>query len=214
MRRALAGLGLALAAFGVTGCGERRDIADVAANLAPFTELRGMNIVDLRSGQVRAMRRNIERAPLEGYRERIGDWDVVFSVPGFDGSGDESWPREDVQILEVEATQQMASDSLARQAWQETARRIRNETGATPHCVSVAGPGFALSVIEFDRGGNWRLAVTYAPSLRLRNRQELSARTAVALRRFSLRERFPQRGQPNPDSLPTWQDEPDGCKLP
>ena len=121
---------------------------------------------------------------------------------------------EDVQVLEIEATRQMPSDSAARQAWYETATTIRNETGATPHCLSVAGPGFGLYVVEFDRGGDWRLVVTYAPSLRLRNRQELSARTAVAVRRFSLRERFPQAGQPNPDSLPTWTDEPEECKLP
>lgn len=212
-RRALAGLVLALA-IGITACGERRDIADLAANLAPYDQLRGMNIAELRAGQVRAIRRDLQRAPLEGFRERIGDWDVVYSVQGFDGTGDESWPREDVQILEVEATQQMPADSAAKRAWQETAAKIRNETGATPHCLTVAGPGFALYVVEFDRGGNWRLAVTYAPSLRLRNRKELSARTAVAVRRFSLRERYPQEGQPNPDSLPTWKDEPEECKLP
>lgn len=210
-RRALAGVVLALAAI---GCGERRDIADVAANLEPYTELRGMNIVDLRSGQVRAMRRNIVRAPLEGYREQIGSWDVVFTVQGYDGSGDESWPREDVQVLEVEATRQMESDSAALAAFQQTVAKIRNETGATPHCVNVKGPGFELRVVEFDRGGNWRLAVSYAPSLRLRNRQELSARQAVAVRRFSFRERFPQAGAANPDSLPTWTDAPEGCAQP
>lgn len=213
MRRALAGLALALAGVAI-GCGARRDIAEVAANLAPYDQLRGMNIEELRAGQVRAMRRNVERAPLEGYRERLGDWDVVYSVQGFDGTGDDSWPREDVQVLEVEATRQMPSDSAARQAWYETATAIRHQTGATPHCLSVQGPGFGLYVVEFDRGGNWRLTVTYAPSLRLRNRQQLSARTAVAVRRFSLRERFPQRGQPNPDSLPTWQDEPEECAFP
>ncbi|MBA3853368.1 MAG: hypothetical protein C0503_03075 [Gemmatimonas sp.] len=212
-RRALAGLVLALA-IGTSACGERRDIADLAANLAPYDQLRGMNIAELRAGQVRAIRRDLQRAPLEGFRERVGDWDVVYSVQGYDGTGDESWPREDVQILEVEATQQLPSDSAAMKAWYETATKIRNETGATPHCLSVSGPGFALYVVEFDRGGNWRLAVTYAPSLRLRNRKELSARTAVAVRRFSLRERYPQEGQPNPDSLPTWKDEPEECKLP
>jgi len=213
-RRALASLALALAAGAAAGCGERRDIADLAANLAPYDQLRGMNIAELRAGQVRAMRRAVERSPLEGYRERIGDWDLVYAVQGYDGTGDESWPREDVQVLEVEATQQMASDSAAMTAWRETATKVRNETGATPHCLSVQGPGFVLHVVEFDRGGNWRLAVTHAPSVRLRNRQVLSARTAVAVRRFSLRERFPQQGQPNPDSLPTWTDEPGECRFP
>lgn len=213
-RRALAGMALALAAGAAIGCGERRDIADLAAGLAPYDQLQGMNIAVLRAGHVRALRREVVRAPLEGYRERIGDWDVVYAVQGYDGSGDESWPREDVQVLEVEATQQMASDSVAMRAWRETAARIRNETGATPHCLGISGPGFALYVVEFDRGGDWRLAVSYAPSVRLPNRQTLSARQAVAVRRFSLRERYPQQGQPNPDSLPTWTGDPAECRLP
>lgn len=213
-RQTMAGLVLALAAGVVTGCGERRDIADLAAGLAPYDQLRGMNIAELRAGQVRAMRRNVERAPLEGYRERIGDWDLVYTVQGYDGTGDESWPREDVQVLEVEATQQLPSDSAAMRAWFETATRIRNATGATPHCLSVRGPGFVLSVVEFDRGGDWRLAVSYAPAVRLPNRDTLSARHAVALRKFSLRQRFPLHGQPNPDSLPTWTDEPEECRFP
>ncbi|HRQ77696.1 MAG TPA: hypothetical protein PLY94_03785 [Gemmatimonadaceae bacterium] len=213
-RHTMAGLGLALALGVVTGCGERRDIADLAANLAPFDELRGLNIAELRAGQARAMRRNVVRAPLEGYRERVGDWEVVYAVQGYDGSSDESWPREDVQVLEVEATQQLPSDSAAMRAWHETATRIRNETGATPHCLRVLGPGFALQVVEFDRGGDWRLAVSYAPSVRLPNRDTLSARQAVALRKFSLRQRFPQQGQPNPDSLPTWKDELEECRFP
>lgn len=213
-RRALAGVALALAAGVAIGCGERRDISDLAAGLAPFDQLRGMNIAELRAGQVRAMRREVQRAPLEGYRERVGDWDVVYTVQGYDGSSDESWPREDVQVLEVEATQQLASDSAAKQVWRETATRIRNETGATPHCTGVQGPGFSLVVVEFDRGGEWRLAVSYAPSVRLPNRDTLSARQSVAVRKFSLRQRFPQRGQPNPDSLPTWTDEPEECRFP
>jgi len=213
-RRALAGMALALAVGAVVGCGERRDIADVAANLAPYDQLRGMNIAELRAGQVRAMRRDVVRAPLEGYRERIGDWDLVYTVQGYDGSSDESWPREDVQVLEIEATQQMSSDSAAMRAWYETATRIHNETGATPRCTGVQGRGFSLYVVEFDRGGDWRLAVSYAPSVRLPNRDTLSARQAVAVRRFSLRDRFPQQGQPNPDSLPTWTDEPEECRAP
>lgn len=211
-RHAMAGLALALGAL--TGCGERRDIAEVAANLAPFDQLRGMNIAELRAGQVRALRRAVVRAPLEGYRERIGDWDLVYTVQGFDGTSDESWPREDVQVLEVEATRELPSDQDAMQAWYEAARRIRNETGATPHCMSVQGPGFTLYVVEFDRGGEWRLAASYAMSVRLPNRETLSPRQALAVRRFSLRERFPQQGQPNPDSLPTWTDEPEECRFP
>ena len=213
-RHAVLGLAAALATLTLAACGERRDIADLAANLAPYDQLRGMNIAELRAGQVRAMRRGIERAPLEGYRETLGDWDLVYTVQGYDGTGDESWPREDVQVLEIEATRQMDSDSAAMEAWRATAAQVRNVTGATPRCLTVQGTGFSLSVIEFDRGGSWRLAVTYAPSLRLRNKRELSARTAVAVRRFSLQERFPKQGDANPDSLPTWTAEEAECKLP
>lgn len=203
----------ALSLLTIAACGERRDISDVAAGLAPFDQLRGMNIAELRGGQVRAMRRNVERSPLEGYRERLGEWDVVYTSRGFDGT-DGSWPTEDVQILEVEATHDEPSDSVAMRAWYETATKIRNATGATPHCLVVHGSGFALYVVEFDRGGDWRLAVSYAPAVRLANRKTITARHAIAVRRMSLTQRFPERGQPNPDSLPTWSNEPEECKLP
>ncbi len=197
----------------ISACGARRDISDVAAGLAPFDQLRGTNIEELRGGQVRAMRRNVERSPLEGYRERLGEWDVVYTSRGFDGT-DGSWPTEDVQILEVEATHETASDSSALLAWTETAKKIHNETGATPRCLVVHGSGFSMRVVEFDRGGDWRLAVSYAPTVRLANRKTISARHSIAVRRQTLTERFPERGQPNPDSLPTWSNEPDECKFP
>lgn len=213
MGRSKLGFLCGLAAVVATlGCGERRDIADLAAGLAPFDELRGTNIATLRGGQVRAMRRNIQPSPLEGYRERIGEWDVVYTSRGFDGS-DGSWPQEEVQILEVEATRQVNADSLGRTAWFETAKQIRNVTGATPRCLMIQGRGFSLDVVEFDRGGNWRLAVSFAPSVRLPNRDTLSSRVAIALRRFSLSERFPEGGQPNPDSLPTWTRRDDECRF-
>jgi hypothetical protein len=160
------------------------------------------------------MRRAVVRAPLEGYRERLGDWDLVYTVQGFDGTGDDSWPREDVQVLDIEATRGAASDSAARAEWREATARVRNETGATPHCLRITGPGFTLAVVEFDRGGDWRLALSYAPSVRLPNRDTLSARHAIAVRRMSLRDRFPQAGQPNPDSLPTWTADAEECATP
>lgn len=203
-----------LLALGAIACGERRDIAELAAGLEPFDTLRGMNIMELRSGQVRAMRRAISRAPLEGLRERIGDWDVVYAVQGYDGSGDASWPSEEAQILEVEATRELPGEAEAKQAWQDAVTKVRNVTGATPRCIGINGPGFALYVIEFDRGGDWRLALSYAPAVRLPNRETLSPRHAVAVRHFSLRDRYPQRGQPNPDSLPTWTDDTQECKNP
>lgn len=204
---------VAISLLSLAACGERRDIADVAAGLAPFAELRGTNIAELRGGQVRAMRRKIERSPLEGYRERIGEWDVVYTSRGYDGT-DGSWPTEDVQILEVEATHDAASDSVAMRAWYETASKIHNETGATPRCLTVHGRGFELKVVEFDRGGDWRLAVSFAPAVRLPNRKTISARHAIAVRRATLAERFPELGQPNPDSLPTWSNETAECKFP
>lgn len=207
------GVALACGALLVSlGCGERRDISDVAAGLAPFDQLRGTNIATLRGGQVRAMRPNIQPSPLEGYRERLGEWDVVYTSRGFDGS-DGSWPQEEVQILEVEATRQVGNDSLARTAWYETAKQVRGITGATPHCLMIHGSGFSLDVVEFDRGGEWRLAVSFAPAVRLPNRDTLSSRVAIAVRRMSLSTRFPERGQPNPDSLPTWTRKDEECRF-
>lgn len=203
---------LSLGLIALAACGERRDIADVAAGHAPFDQLRGINIASLRGGQVRAIRHNVQPSPFEGYREKLGDWDVVFTSQDFDGS-DGSWPREDVQILEVEATRQVESDSAGLLAWTEMAKQIRNETGATPHCLRINGTGFSLRVVEFDRGGDWRLALSYAPSVRLPNRSTLSARVAIAVRRMSLGQRFPEQGQPNPDSLPTWSREEQECRF-
>lgn len=184
-------------------CGERRDTADVAAGLAPFVELRGVNLAQLRAGEVRAFRRGAEPAPLEGLREPIGAYDVLFAVRDFDGT-DGSWPRDDVQVLEIEATREWPSDSSAVAAWEGVVREIRNATGATPHCLDVSGPGFALRVVEFDRGGGWRLAAAVAPETTLTNRQRLSSRHSVAVRRASITERFPESGSANPDDLPTW----------
>lgn len=191
---------LALAA---AACGDRRDTADVGASLAPFAELRGMNVAELRVGQIRALRRGVEPAPLEGLREPIGVYDVLFEVPGFDGT-DGSWPREDVQVLAIEATREWPSDSSALAAWESSVTEIRNATGATPNCLALNGPGFALRVVEFDRGGDWRLATAVAPETTLTNRERLSARHSLAVRRGSLTERYPEEGAENPDELPTW----------
>lgn len=184
-------------------CVERRDIADVAAAEAPFAALRGTNIATLRVGEVRAFRRNAVRAPWEGLRERVGDFDVVYEVPGYVGS-DGSWPQEDVQVLDVEATREWPDDSSATAAWESAVQRIRNETGATPTCLRVDGPGFRLRVVEFDRGGGWRLAAAVAPETTLTNRKPLSARHSIAVRRSTFTERFPETGADNPDALPTW----------
>lgn len=198
-------LGLALPLLLLAAaCGERRDLSDVAAGVAPFTELRGLNIAALRVGEVRAFRREAAPAPLEGMRERIGEFDVLFGVTQYEGL-DGAWPPEDHQILTVEAAREFPSDSAAIAAWEASVREIRNATGATPHCLRVSGPGFTLRVVEFDRGGGWRLSTTVAPAVQLTNRRELSARQSVAVRHQSLTERFPAAGAENPDALPTWE---------
>ncbi len=198
-------LGLALPLLLIAAaCGERRDIAEVAAGVAPFTELRGLNIAALRVGEVRAFRRGAAPAPLEGMRERIGEYDVLYGVTHHEGL-DGSWPPEDHQVLHVEAAREFPSDSAAIAEWESTLRTIRNVTGATPHCLRVVGPGFTLRVVEFDRGGGWRLSTTVAPAVRLTNRRTLSTRHSVAVRHGSLTERFPAEGAENPDDVPTWE---------
>lgn len=187
----------------VAACGERRDLASVAGGIPPFDALRGTNIAALRVGEVRAFRRNALPAPLEGVRETIDGFDVLYAVPNYDGSNG-AWPAEDVQILDVEAAQEWPSDSAATAAWLQTVHRIRSETGATPHCVEVLGPGFTMRVVEFDRGGAWRLSASVAPEVRLPNRRTVSARLGIAVRRSSITERFPADTAANPDALPVW----------
>lgn len=196
-------LGIALPLLLLAACVERRDLSDVAAGIAPFAELRGLNIVALRVGEVRAFRRGAVPAPLEGIRERIGAYDVLYGVTQFEGL-DGSWPPEDHQILAIEAAREFPSDSAAIEAWEASIREIRNATGATPHCRRVSGPDFTLRVVEFDRGGGWRLGTTVAPTVRLSDGSILSARHSVAVRRSSFIERFPAEGAANPDALPTW----------
>jgi hypothetical protein len=104
----------------------------------------------------------------------------------------------------IEATREWPSDSSATAAFDGAVTAIRNATGATPHCVNIAGPGFSLRVVEFDRGGGWTLAVALAPQTRLPNRSRLSARHSVAIREGSVMTRFPEAGTPNPDERPSW----------
>lgn len=194
---------LYLLLFLPAACGERRDAASVAAGIAPFDELRGISITALRVGEVRAFRRGAAPAPFEGLRERIGEWDLLYEVPGFVGT-DGSWPPEDVQVLAVEATHAWPSDSLAAAAFAGALRSVRAETGATPSCLEITGPGFSLRVVEFDRGGGWTLAVAHAPPVTLATGVAISARHSIAVRRHSVTSRFPERGATDADDLPTW----------
>jgi hypothetical protein len=196
-------VGLAALVAALGACGERRDTAELAGGVAPFTELRGVNAAALRAGQVRAIRAGAEPAPFEGLREPIGAFDVMFEVPGFVGT-DSSWPLEEARVMGIEATREWPSDSAAAAAFDSAVTEIRNTTGATPHCVNLVGPGFSLRVVEFDRGGGWTLAAALAPETRLANRSRLSARHSIAVREGSVMTRFPEAGTPNPDERPTW----------
>ncbi len=187
----------------LVACGERRDTADVAAGVGPFNELRGINIAQLRVGEVRAFRSGAEPAPYEGLREPIGAWDVLFDVPNFTGK-DALWPAEDVQVRGIEATREWPNDSSARAAFDTSVNEIRAVTGATPSCLEISGPGFMLRVVEFDRGGGWTIAAKLAPETTLTNRTRLSARHSLLVRRSSFTTRYPEAGAPNPDADPTW----------
>ena len=187
----------------LVACGERRDTADIAAGVGPFNELRGINLAQLRVGEVRAFRSGAEPAPFEGLREPIGAWDVLFDVPDFTGK-DGLWPAEDVQIRGIEATREWPSDSSASAAFDGSVTEIRALTGATPTCMRISGPGFSLRVVEFDRGGGWTIAAKLAPETTLTNRTRLSARHSLLVHRSSFATRYPEEGTPNPDAYPTW----------
>lgn len=194
-----------LALLSLAGCEPRLDVADVAVGLAPFEELRGMPFRSLRVGQVRAMRARAERAPLEGLRETIGDFDVVFAVPSYVGT-DGSWPDEAALIDRIEATREWPSDSLAEAAFQRARGEYRSLSGRAARCVVVTGREFTLRVAEWDLGEGFTFSATYAPSSRLANGTSLPPLHSLAVRRQSLRDRFPAEGAPNPNDHPTWRD--------
>lgn len=209
LRAAVAVAALAsLAAMGA--CGERRDAADLAVGVAPFDQLRGMNVAALRSGGVRAMRAGAVPSPFEGLREPVGAFDVLYAIPGFDGS-DGSWPNEDALVSHLEATRAWPSDSAARGAWRGAIRAIQDGMGKPPECAEVAGPGYAARIAEWPHPGGWSVSATYAPAVA--GDSTLTPRHSIAVRREALTARLPQAGRPNPNALPTWtrvgcQDEP------
>lgn len=192
--------GLALA-----GCGPRYDVADMAVGLAPFEELRGMPFRALRVGQVRAMRASAERAPLEGLREQVGAFDVLYAVPGYTGA-DDAWPDEAALIDRIEATREWPTDSLAEAAYQRVRGEYRSLSGRAARCLDVSGRDFTLRVAEWDLGDGFSFTATYAPSSRLANGTALPPLHSVAVRRESMRDRFPTEGAPNPNDHPTWRD--------
>ena len=198
--------GALLIVIALGACGDRRDAADVAAGMAPFDQLRGMDVVQLRSGGVRALRRGAEPSPYEGLREAVGAFDVVYALPEFDGS-DGAWPSEDASIMSVEGTREWPSDAAAKQAWVATLRSIIHQLAAAPTCAAVTGPGFTLRVAEWDRGEGWSLSSSMAPLVVL-GADTLSARHSVAVRREALTLRYAEHGKPDPTGRPTWTREP------
>jgi hypothetical protein len=202
--RAVPGAALAaLALVALAGCEPRRDVADMAVGLAPFEELRGMGFGGLRSGAVRALRARAERAPLEGLRERIGAFDVVYAVPDYAGA-DGAWPAEDAFIEHIEATREWPSDSLARAAFERVIGEYRALSGAAPACLRVTGRDFTVLVAEWDLGGGFAFTTTFAPGARLATGGTLAPLHSLAVRRRSLRDRFPADGAANPNDHPTW----------
>ena len=187
----------------VASCGERRDIADLAVGVAPFEDLRGFNAVALRSGGVRAFRAGAVPSPFEGLRESIGDFDVVYELPGFDGS-DGSWPSEDALVSAVEATREWPSNASAREAFDRAISALQDGLGVGPQCYDLAGPGFTLTFAQWERGGGWVVTASLAPEVRGARGETLSARHSIGVRREALTVRYPQAGGPNRNELPTW----------
>jgi len=192
----------ALAVLSLAACGESRDAADLAVGVAPFEQLRGMNVAPLRSGMVRAMRRAAEPAPSAGLREQVGAYAVVFSVPGFTGDS-APWPNEEALIMAIEATRDWPSDASARSGWRTAIKELQGGLGVAPNCGLVAGPGVELEVAEWERGGDWSVSASYA-----RGDAALTpphaAHHSIAIRREALSVQLPRDGAPNPNLLPTW----------
>ncbi len=201
--RRLRAAAFVLLPFLSSACADRRDIADLAVGVAPFEQLRGMDVVQLRSGAVRALRANAAPAPLEGLRETVGDFDVLYALQGFDGL-DGSWPSEDALVLSVEAVQEWQTDAIAETAWKRAVQALESGFGVAPQCAMFDGPGFAMRVAEWDQGDGWSVSASYAASMRVVADTTVSARHSVAVRRQALTAQYPQAGQPNDDDRPTW----------
>jgi len=188
-------------------CGKRRDVADMAVGVAPFERLRGMDVLQLRSGGVRALRSAAVPAPFEGLREPVGEYDVLYAIPGFDGT-DGSWPSEDALVYAVEAVREWPTDTLAETAWKRSMRELQAGLGVAPKCATLDGPGFSLRIAEWDAGAGWSVSTTYAASVSVATDTAATARHSIAVRREALTARYPQAGAKNDDDLPTWSSAP------
>ncbi len=187
----------------LVACGERRDAADMAVGVAPFERLRGMDVLQLRSGGVRALRSAAVPAPFEGLREMVAEYDVLYAIPGFDGT-DGSWPNEDALVGAIEAVRDWPTDALAESAWRRSMRESQAGLGVAPRCATLSGPGFSIRVAEWDRGDGWSVSATFAPAVSVSGDSLVSARHSIAVRRQALMTQYPQAGASNPQDLPTW----------
>lgn len=187
----------------LSGCGTKEDAAELGANLPPFSELKGTDLGSLTVKELRERRSAAEAAPLEGLREQVGAYDLLYMVEGFVGA-DGQWPPEGSTIRELEATREWPSDESARAAWDGIVREVKESLRAEPRCIAITGRDFTLRVAQWERPGDWTLSAVFAPAATLSDGATLSARHSVALRKIRFDTRFPEVGAPNPDARPTW----------
>lgn len=190
----------------LAACGERHDAADLAVGVAPFDQLRGIDVTSLRSGVVRAVRASAVPAPLEGLRELIGTYDVLYGLTGYDGT-DGTWPEEEAPVLFIEATREWPTEALASGAWRKAMREIQAGTGRAPTCATVTGPGFTFRLGEWIHTDGWSVSAIYAPG----DTTVLPTQTprhSITVRRQALTAQLPRDGAPNPDGRPSWKPTP------
>lgn len=170
--------------------------------VAPFDRLRGVDVGPMRSGVVRAVRSRAVPAPLEGLRELIGTYDVLYGLTGYDGT-DGAWPDEEALVLFIEATREWPTEASAVGAWRSAMREIEAGMGTAPRCATVRGPGFTLRVAEWAHRDGWSVSATYAPG----DTTVLPTQTprhSLAVRRQALTAELPREGASNPGARPTW----------
>jgi hypothetical protein len=186
----------------LAACGKRHDAADLAVGVAPFDQLRGIDVGPMRSGVVRALRARVVPAPFEGLRELIGTYDVLYGLTEYDGS-DGAWPDEEALVLYIEATREWPTEASAAGAWRTAIREIQAGMGTAPTCVTVTGTGFTLRVAEWVHRDGWSVTATYAPG----DTTVLPTQTprhSIAVRRQALTAQLPLSGEPNPEARATW----------
>jgi hypothetical protein len=160
-------------------------VAELAAGVAPFEALGGIDALGLRSGGVRAFRRGAVPEPSRGLHESIGGFDVTYELPGFDGR-DGTWPNEDALVASIEATRAWPSDSSARAAFAGVVAEFQQVLGLAPRCFARPGEEGSLLVAQWERGGGWVVTVSLAPARRIAVDSTIPARHGIAVRREAI----------------------------